>query len=415
MSKGNILRYPGGKTKLIDKIMLSLNPLLIIATDYHDPFVGGGSVALHVAQKYPSLKIHLNDKDPNIASLWKMIATGSDADIGALHDSLKVSPTTKLFYDLQEKQPSSTLEAAQRTILLNRMSFSGMLDSGPIGGKDQNGKYKIDSRFNYARICSDILKARKLLYGRTTVENISALEYLKRQFSKTDVLYLDPPYYLQGPNLYPVFMSDEEHQAFSSKLRYLNNWVLSYDAANEIKNLYESWSDIHSLYSTYSISIGYGERKERNELLITPKENQAEPISMTSENIAEDPILTGETESQEEEKTNNNQQVQVGQNRQPQTDVPVIMTEKAEKYSKKVLGHDLPAAISFHDDLQNIRIDMDGYMDTESAKRFTGRSASWLQHNHEIPYIKGRPNRYHIDDLRKWKQRHKTRRKIAEQ
>ena len=54
------LRYPGGKSRACKK-MEPFFPDLRDYDVYYEPFLGGGSVALHITKKYPKLKIVVND------------------------------------------------------------------------------------------------------------------------------------------------------------------------------------------------------------------------------------------------------------------------------------------------------------------------------------------------------------------
>ena len=54
------LRYPGGKSRAISK-MEQYFPDLRDYKELREPFVGGGSVALYLCQKYPHLNIWVND------------------------------------------------------------------------------------------------------------------------------------------------------------------------------------------------------------------------------------------------------------------------------------------------------------------------------------------------------------------
>jgi len=54
------LRYPGGKSRACKK-MEPFIPDLRDYEVYYEPFLGGGSVALHITKKYPKLKIVVND------------------------------------------------------------------------------------------------------------------------------------------------------------------------------------------------------------------------------------------------------------------------------------------------------------------------------------------------------------------
>ena len=54
------LRYPGGKSRALSKLFQFV-PDLSKYTEYREPFLGGGSVALEVTKRYPHLKIWVND------------------------------------------------------------------------------------------------------------------------------------------------------------------------------------------------------------------------------------------------------------------------------------------------------------------------------------------------------------------
>ena len=63
------LRYPGGKSRAVKK-MAPYFPDLSNYTSYSEPFIGGGSVALWVAQTYPDLPIHINDLHTPLYHFW---------------------------------------------------------------------------------------------------------------------------------------------------------------------------------------------------------------------------------------------------------------------------------------------------------------------------------------------------------
>ena len=63
------LRYPGGKSRACTK-MDQYFPDLRNYTEYREPFLGGGSVAIHIAKKYPHLKITVNDLYEPLYNFW---------------------------------------------------------------------------------------------------------------------------------------------------------------------------------------------------------------------------------------------------------------------------------------------------------------------------------------------------------
>jgi Site-specific DNA methylase len=54
----NVLRYPGGKSKAVEKIIANI-PANI--KEFREPMVGGGSVSLVVKQLFPNVKVKIND------------------------------------------------------------------------------------------------------------------------------------------------------------------------------------------------------------------------------------------------------------------------------------------------------------------------------------------------------------------
>ena len=54
------LRYPGGKSRACTKLDQYI-PNLDGYKEYREPFLGGGSVAIHITKKYPHLKVWVND------------------------------------------------------------------------------------------------------------------------------------------------------------------------------------------------------------------------------------------------------------------------------------------------------------------------------------------------------------------
>ena len=63
------LRYPGGKSRACVK-MDQYFPDLREYAEFREPFLGGGSVAIHISKKYPHLKITVNDLYEPLINFW---------------------------------------------------------------------------------------------------------------------------------------------------------------------------------------------------------------------------------------------------------------------------------------------------------------------------------------------------------
>jgi DNA adenine methylase len=280
--KSSLLRYPGGKTKLSPVIMKYLSPLLNESDSFCEPFVGGGSILLEVARRYPKHKLYINDKDYGIYSIWKVLSSSNQKDIEDLCEYIKKEPTIDYFYQLRESSPKDVIESAYQAIFFNRCCFSGInitrekkdkdgnikiFKSNPIGGKDQKSKYKVNCRYNSKKIIKQIKEINNLLANRTFVDNKGVDDYLN---GINDIpTYCDPPYWYKAENLYNTYMSKDEHKKLSLMLMRKINWVLSYDNCQDIRTLY-GWANLLQIDAKYSITSNNTEWKENTELIILP-------------------------------------------------------------------------------------------------------------------------------------------------
>ena len=263
-------RYPGAKTKLLPALMEHIDKTLVGHNSFCDVFVGGGSVLLEVAKKYPKIQLLVNDKDCGISSFWTVVASSDITKLNELLGMLEVKPTIEQFYKLRETPANTIVERAYRALYFNRTTFSGIATSGPIGGREQKSKYTVDCRYNYQKLKAKILECHQLLVCRTIVDNVDANEYLANLIALDQPLYCDPPYYDKGSMLYPEKMTIEDHTSLAGTLNKRNNWILSYDDAPQIRALYKD-QEIIDLAARYSINGTKKNWEDKNELIILPK------------------------------------------------------------------------------------------------------------------------------------------------
>lgn len=264
-------RYPGAKAKLLPQIMPFIDTSLKSKTKFCDAFVGGGSVLLAVALRYPNIELSCNDKDWLVYCFWKIMASGNKDEIDSLKQKILVKPTIELFYKLRLEAPQNEVEAAYRSLFFNRTSFSGDMrhqKSSPIGGKNQSSVYSIDCRYNAKKLVQQVDAIHKLLYGRVEVSNADINQYIDTLATDTTI-YLDPPYVKAGKMLYHEFMKEKEHKDLSDKLKVKSNWILSYDNCKEVLDLY-NWASIHFIDAKYCIRGAKETWHKTKEVLIVP-------------------------------------------------------------------------------------------------------------------------------------------------
>lgn len=130
-------RYPGAKNKLLPILMEYIGVILKNAYPFCDAFVGGGSVALEVAAKYPKSYLYLNDKDYWVYSFWDIVG-GSESN--KLPDLLKLidqPATLEQFYKLREEDTTDKLRCAYKAIFFNRTTFWEYLKADPLVAKNK--------------------------------------------------------------------------------------------------------------------------------------------------------------------------------------------------------------------------------------------------------------------------------------
>ena len=259
-------RYPGSKNKLLPILNQHIDQMLVGEKSFTDTFVGGGSVLLEVANKYPKIQLYANDKDYWVYCFWKVV---SDIYLIPFLDLLKLieqKPTLEQFYTLRAEQTTDEVRCAYKAIYFNRTTFSGIFYSGPIGGKEQKSAYPIDCRYNIDTLKTKLNKCRELLKGRTIVSNKDVSEF--DQMFTNEPMYLDPPYVIKGDSLYVEKMTKEDHFNLAVLLYPRKSWVLSYDDCNEVRELYSN-HEIIDIAAKYCIN-DKNKWEHKNELIILP-------------------------------------------------------------------------------------------------------------------------------------------------
>jgi DNA adenine methylase len=238
------LRYPGGKTQM-KKFVIDLIQSLPLEKDisYVEPYAGGAGVALSLLFNNYVSKIYINDLDPAINKFWRSILYNSEEFI----DLINETPVTFEQWQYQKSiqidmDRYSDLEIGFSTFFLNRTNVSGIINGGPIGGKLQNGNYKIDCRFNKKSL---IKKINKISQHKDCIfiSNYDAGHFIteiKEMDPLSTFIFFDPPYYKQGQNLYANYYEHDDHVNISKRITSLSEhyWITTYDYSPEIENMY---------------------------------------------------------------------------------------------------------------------------------------------------------------------------------
>lgn len=259
------LRYPGGKSRAIQR-MKYLIPAEF--DEYREPFVGGGSFFIYIKQKRPGIKIWINDLNPELYYFWKCAQTDSEK---LAHDILKVKKERlngqELFDDLLSVNVESLtdFERAVRFFVLNRITFSGVVESGGYS------KHAFESRFTISAI-ERVSRIGHILEG-IKITNFDYRKLLENGDSRV-FTFLDPPYFkaiksrLYGRN--GVLHTSFNHDEFADEMRNCkHSWLITYDDSPKIRENF-SFAKIYEWELQYGMNnYKQGKAEKGNELFIT--------------------------------------------------------------------------------------------------------------------------------------------------
>lgn len=239
------LRYPGGKAPFAPYIAKVMETNGVAGGHYLEPYAGGAGVALELLLHGHASHIHINDADPAVYSFWIAVTRHS----GALLNLLELTPITmgewfKWRSILRDDCEASLIEKGFATLFMNRTNRSGILKAGVIGGKNQDGGYKLDARFKKDVVAARIREIAKRADDITVYceDSLALLNRCSEFLPKKSLIYLDPPYYVKGKGLYRNFYEHDDHVAIAKAIQekeFKWPWVVSYDNAEEICAMYQ--------------------------------------------------------------------------------------------------------------------------------------------------------------------------------
>ena len=267
------LRYPGGKAALAPFLGEIIARNGLANCSYFEPFAGGAGAALRLLREGVVSEIHINDLDPCIAAFWRAVRAEperfADAVTSAKLDVQEWERQRRIYRD---KDTSRPFDLGFATFYLNRCNRSGVLSGAtPIGGLNQEGKWKIDARYYRDRLAERVNEIGKAA-ERIHVSNLDARRFLAERLPRGNArrrvfVYLDPPYWEKGRRLYLNSYSSADHGKLA---RYMSgqkmlHWIVSYDDTPPVRELYAGLT-IHSLSLRYNLQRA----RKAQELLIAP-------------------------------------------------------------------------------------------------------------------------------------------------
>jgi DNA adenine methylase len=240
MSKpiGSPLRYPGGKSKALKFILPLLPPNI---TEYREPFIGGGSVYIAVKQLHQAKiqRYWINDLNTDLVCFWRACQSDSEQlieRVQAVKRDYKDDKDGRALYEryIGDSWEQTDFERAVRFFVMNRITFSGLVDAG---GYSQQA---FERRFTSSSI--DRLQSIVPLLQGTHITHGDYAEVLHEDGDGV-FIFLDPPYlsatqsrlYGARGELHTSF----DHVRFAEQMRACpHKWLITYDDSPEVRELF---------------------------------------------------------------------------------------------------------------------------------------------------------------------------------
>jgi len=246
--------------------------------EFREPFIGGGSVAIHITKKYPSLDIWVNDLYEPLVNFWQQLQMfGNDlknelADYKLAYNTPELA--RELFVKSKDHINDKTLSSLDRAVafyIVNKCSFSGLTESSSFSPQASNANFSlrgIEKLPDYSK-----------LIEKWRITNYS-YDYLM-DGNKSAFMYLDPPYDIKD-NLYGRKGSMHkgfDHDKFAADCDgNIMDQLVSYNSDQLVKDRFKNWNaaEFDLTYTMRSVGEYMREQKTRKELLLmnytkTPK------------------------------------------------------------------------------------------------------------------------------------------------
>ena len=253
-----VLKWVGGKTQIIDTLLAHFPSTI---QNYHEPFLGGGSVLLGVLSYRESGKltlsgtIYASDLNSNLIGFYQSIqqfpeqliaevrallepfSSCADTEVNRSPLTLDQARTSRESYYFWIRSRFNSMTREQRMspagsamfLFLNKTCFRGIYREGPRGFNVPYGNYTNLGIMDEEHIRS----VSRLIQG--VVFRVQSFMDSLSTVRPGDFVYLDPPYAPETPTSFVGYTVDgfglEQHEALFTRCHALANsgcsWMMS--------------------------------------------------------------------------------------------------------------------------------------------------------------------------------------------
>ena len=265
------LRYPGGKSRAVAK-MDQYFPDLREYVEFREPFLGGGSVALHISKKYPHLKITVNDLYEPLVNFWMNLQMFGEEMKDQLLDYKLThndpDSARELFNNSKSiinKISESSIDRAVAFYIVNKCSFSGLTESSSFSSQA--------SRSNFSVRGIEKLPGYSEIISNWNINGYSYEYLMEHEMHDGIFMYLDPPYDIKD-NLYGKKGSmhkNFDHDKFAKDCDAHDiPMMVSYNSDQLVRDRFKNWNaaEFDLTYTMRSVGEYMRDQKKRKELIL---------------------------------------------------------------------------------------------------------------------------------------------------
>ena len=276
------LRYPGGKSRAVNK-MDQYFPDLRNYVEFREPFLGGGSVAIHISKKYPHLKITVNDLYEPLVNFWSNLQMFGVEMKDQLLDYKLTHNDPDSARELFNNSKSiinetnySSLDRAVAFYIVNKCSFSGLTESSSFSSQA--------SRSNFSVRGIEKLPGYSEIISNWNINGYSYEYLMENNMHDGIFMYLDPPYDIKD-NLYGKKGSmhkNFDHDQFAKDCdKYSIPMMVSYNSDQLVRDRFKGWNaaEFDLTYTMRSVGEYMRDQKTRKELLLMNYGNESEAMA----------------------------------------------------------------------------------------------------------------------------------------
>lgn len=237
-----LLKWAGGKTQLLGEILPKVPKKY---GKYIEPFFGGGALFFSLQPDHAVIA----DSNPELVNLYQVAATQTEALIALLKNHPN---TSEHFYETRSLDWTalSPVEAAARTIYLNRTCFNGLYRV------NKSGQFNVPfGRYANPRICDESgLHAASVTLRDVNIRSGDYKQVLSDTAERGDFIFLDPPYlpiseYSDFKRYTKEQFYEEDHVELAKEVKRLHDRGCHVILTNSNHPL------VHELYGSFQIEV----------------------------------------------------------------------------------------------------------------------------------------------------------------